>query len=118
MSPDVSKRKGNIMSWIYLLIAIFFEVGWATGLKFSDSMSLAKPAATAFTLFSMVASVVFLALSLKQIPLGTAYAIWTGSGAVMVAVFGMVFFNEPVFALRILFLFLIISGVTGLKFVS
>lgn len=106
------------MSWLYLLTAIFFEAGWAIGLKYSDSLSLAKPGATAFTVFSMVASVVFLALAVKQIPIGTAYAIWTGSGAVIVAVFGMLFFNEPVFALRILFLFLIIAGVTGLKFVS
>ena len=106
------------MSWVYLLTAIFFEVAWAIGLKFSGSLSLAKPAATAFTVFSMVASVFFLALAVKQIPIGTAYAVWTGSGAVGVAILGMILFNEPVFALRILFLFLIISGVAGLKLVS
>lgn len=106
------------MSWFYLLAAIFFEVGWAVGLKFSDSLSLSKPIPTVFTVFSMVASVVFLALAVKQIPLGTAYAVWTGSGAVCVAIFGMIFFSEPVFASRIVFLFLIISGVVGLKIVS
>lgn len=110
--------KDHIMSWIYLFVAIIFEVGWAVGLKFSDSLSLSKPVPTSITVFSMVASVVFLALAVKEIPIGTAYAIWTGSGAVCVAVFGMIFFNEPVFALRIIFLFLIISGVVGLKIVS
>ncbi len=106
------------MAWIYLLIAIFFEVAWALGLKFSDSLSLSKPGITGFTVFSMIASVFFLAIAVKQLPLGTAYAIWTGSGAVCVAIFGIIFFNEPVFASRLIFLFLIVTGVVGLKMVS
>lgn len=106
------------MAWLYLAVAIFFEVGWAIGLKFSNSLSLQKPFATSFTIFSMIASVVFLAMAVKKIPIGTAYALWTGSGAVFIAIFGIIFFNEPVFLARIIFLLLIISGLVGLKLVS
>lgn len=104
------------MSWIYLIIAIVFEAGWAVGLKLSDS--LAKPVPAIFTVIAMIASVVFLALAVKEIPIGTAYAIWTGAGAVCVAIFGIFLFNEPVFFSRLFFLFLIIAGVVGLKIVS
>lgn len=104
------------MHWFYLFIAIIFEAGWAVGLKLSDSLT--KPLPAFLTIIAMIASVFFLAIAVKEIPIGTAYAIWTGAGAVCVAIFGMIFFNEPVFFARLFFLFLIISGVVGLKVVS
>ena len=104
------------MHWIYLLIAGLFEVGWATGLKFSHGFSQAIP--SILTIIGMIASFYFLSLALKNLPLGTAYAIWTGIGTIGTVIFGILLFKEPVDTVRILCILLIISGITGLKLIS
>lgn len=104
------------MGWIYILIASVFEISWAVGLKYSEGFSHLR--ASIFTIITMILSYVFLALGVKQIPVGTAYAVWTGIGAVGVAFYGMCFFNESREVLRILFILLIITGVIGLRLTS
>jgi quaternary ammonium compound-resistance protein SugE len=104
------------MGWVYILIAAVFEISWAVGLKYSDGFTQLK--ASIFTVITMILSYIFLALGVKQIPVGTAYAVWTGIGAVGVAVYGMIYFSESKEVLRILFILLIISGVIGLRLTS
>lgn len=104
------------MHWIYLLIAGLFEVGWAIGLKFSHGFSQVIP--SILTIIGMIASFYFLSLALKNLPLGTAYAIWTGIGTIGTVIFGILLFKEPVDTVRILCILLIISGITGLKLIS
>jgi quaternary ammonium compound-resistance protein SugE len=104
------------MAWFYILIAAVFEISWAIGLKYSDGFTNLK--ASIFTVITMILSYVFLAMGVKQIPVGTAYAVWTGIGAVGVAVYGMIYFNESREVLRILFILLIVTGVIGLRLTS
>jgi quaternary ammonium compound-resistance protein SugE len=104
------------MAWFYLSMAGVFEIAWAIGLKYSDGFS--KPLAGALTLISMGVSVWFLAIAMKTIPVGTAYAVWTGIGAVGVAILGMVLFGESREILRVACLFLIIAGIIGLKLLA
>jgi quaternary ammonium compound-resistance protein SugE len=101
------------MPWIYILIASIFEICWAIGLKYSDGFTQLK--AGIFTVITMVLSYVFLALGVKHLPIGTAYAVWTGIGAFGTAVYGMIYFNEPRELIRIFFIFLIITGIIGLR---
>lgn len=102
------------MAWVQLLIAAAFEIAWALGLKFSGGFTRFWP--SVFTILAMVISLVFLALAVRTIPIGTGYAVWTGIGAVGTAILGMVIFAEPATAWRITCLLLIIGGVIGLKF--
>ena len=104
------------MAWAYLTVAGLFEIGWAVGLKYSDGFS--KPFPSLLTILAMILSVWLLALAMKTIPVGTAYAVWTGIGAIGVAVLGMVLFGESREILRLICLFLIITGIIGLKLVS
>jgi len=104
------------MNWIYIFIASIFEISWAVGLKYSDGFKNLK--ATIFTVITMILSYVFLALGARQIPIGTAYAVWTGIGAFGTAVYGIFYFNEPREFLRVFFLFVIIIGIIGLKLTS
>ncbi len=104
------------MAWVYLGVAGLFEIGWAIGLKYSDGFS--KPLPSFLTVVAMGFSLWLLAVAMKTIPVGTAYAVWTGIGAVGVAVLGMVLFGESREILRVLCLFLIIAGIVGLKVVS
>jgi len=104
------------MAWVYLGVAGLFEIGWAIGLKYSDGFS--KPLPSFLTVVAMAFSLWLLAVAMRTIPVGTAYAVWTGIGAVGVAVLGMVLFGESREILRILCLFLIIAGIVGLKVVS
>lgn len=104
------------MAWVYLTVAGLFEVGWAIGLKYSDGFS--KPLPSILTAVAMAISLWLLSLAMKSIPVGTAYAVWTGIGAVGVAVLGMVLFGESREILRVVCLFLIVAGIVGLKFVS
>ncbi|WP_302467800.1 DMT family transporter [Pontibacter liquoris] len=104
------------MAWVYLLLAGICEIGWAFGLKYSEGFT--KPLVSIVTVVVMILSFVLLAQAMKQLPLGTAYATWTGIGAAGTAILGMVFLNEPRDLLRILCLLLIIAGVLGLKFLS
>ena len=104
------------MAWIYLIIAGFFECGWALGLKYAEGFSKLRP--SIFTVMAMAASFLFLSLAVKTIPVGTAYAVWTGIGAVCVAVVGIILFDEPRDLARIVCIFLIVIGVVGLKIFS
>ena len=104
------------MAWTYLAVAGLFEIGWAIGLKYSDGFS--RPVASLLTVVAMGFSVWFLSIAMKAIPVGTAYAVWTGIGAVGVAILGMVLFGESREFMRLVCLFLIIAGIIGLKVVS
>ena len=102
------------MGWIYLLIAAVFEVGWPLGLKMA-SVSSAKVLWIIFAIIVMGLSGVFLYLAQKEIPVGTAYAIWTGIGASCTFLIGVLFFHDTLSVLRVFALFLIIAGVIMLK---
>lgn len=104
------------MAWLILFIAGLFEVGWAIGLKYTEGFTRLLP--SLFTLVSMGISVGLLGLALKSLPVGTAYAVWTGIGTVGTAILGMVLLGEPAGALRLLCIGLIVAGIVGLKLVS
>jgi len=104
------------MAWLFLTIAGIFEVVWAVGLKYSEGFSRLVP--SVITVVSMFVSFYFLSLALKSLPIGTAYAIWTGIGALGTVIFGMILLGEPRDVLRICFLLLIIGGIIGLKATS
>ena len=104
------------MSWLLLLLAGLFEVAWAIGLKYTDGFS--RPLPTLLTLIAMAVSVLLLAMAVKQLPLGAAYAVWTGIGAVGTVLMGIWLFNEPATLARVLCLLLIIVGILGLKFIG
>ena len=104
------------MAWAWLAVAGLFEIGWAIGLKYSDGFS--KPVPSLLTAVAMVLSIWLLSIAMRTIPVGTAYAVWTGIGAIGVAVLGMVLFGESREFLRLICLFLIIAGIIGLKLVS
>ncbi len=101
------------MPWVYLLTAAVFEIVWAIGLKYTEGFKRLVP--SAITLAAMYASFYFLAMAVKTLPIGTAYAVWTGIGALGTAVFGMIFFNESRDLLRLASIGLILLGVVGLK---
>jgi quaternary ammonium compound-resistance protein SugE len=101
------------MGWIYLLFAGLFEIGWALGLKLSDGFT--RPWPTALTAAALVLSMGLLGLALRTLPLGTAYAIWTGIGAVGIAIVGMIWFGDGVTLPRIVCISLIVAGIVGLK---
>ncbi|OAJ71550.1 molecular chaperone [Methylobacillus sp. MM3] len=104
------------MDWIILFIAGLFETVWAIGLKYTDGFTRLWPSVG--TLVAMIISVVLLAYAMKSLPVGTAYAVWTGIGAVGTVILGIVLFSEPVNFGRVLSIALIIAGIVGLKFVS
>ncbi len=104
------------MSWIYLFIAGLFEIVWAVTLKYTEGFT--KLAPSALTLLAMGVSIYFLAIALKNLPIGTAYAVWTGIGAVGTALIGIFFLQESASLPRLFFLALIFTGILGLKFVS
>ena len=104
------------MAWTYLTVAGLFEIGWAIGLKYSDGFS--KPVPSLLTVVAMAFSIWLLSIAMRTIPVGTAYAVWTGIGATGVAILGMVLFGESREVLRVICLFLIIAGIIGLKLVS
>jgi quaternary ammonium compound-resistance protein SugE len=104
------------MSWILLVIAGLFEVAWAVGLKYTDGFSRLLP--SVLTVLAMVCSVVLLGLAMKQLPVGTAYAVWTGIGTVGTALLGIWLLGDPASLLRLLCLAMIAAGIIGLKLVS
>lgn len=104
------------MAWIYLTVAGLFEIGWAIGLKYTDGFTRLLP--SLWTVASMILSIVLLGLALKTLPVGTAYAVWTGIGAVGTAILGIYLFSEPATALRLMCIGLILSGIVGLKLVT
>ena len=101
------------MGWLWLFMAGLFEIGWAVGLKYTDGFSRWLP--TALTLAAMVVSVALLGLALKTLPLGTAYAVWTGIGSVGTVILGIMLFGEPATAVRLGCIGLILAGIVGLK---
>ncbi|AOE78623.1 MULTISPECIES: quaternary ammonium compound efflux SMR transporter SugE [Pseudomonas] len=101
------------MSWVILFFAGLFEVGWAVGLKYTDGFS--KPLPTALTIVAMAISLGLLGLAMKELPLGTAYAIWTGVGAVGTVIAGIILFGESMALFRLASVALIICGLIGLK---
>jgi len=104
------------MNWVLLCIAGFLEVGWAVGMKYSHGFTRLCP--SVFTLLTMIASFGCLALSMRSLPLGTAYAIWTGIGTIGTAIVGMILFGESASFLRILCLGFIVAGILGLKLLA
>ena len=101
------------MSWIILFFAGLFEVGWAVGLKYTEGFS--KPLPTVLTALAMLVSLGLLGLAMKHLPLGTAYAVWTGIGAVGAAITGILLLGESASPARLLSLGLIVAGIIGLK---
>ncbi len=104
------------MAWIYLVGAGLFECGWAIGLKYTDGFTKLTP--SLLTVSAMGISFWLLSAAMKTIPIGTAYAIWTGIGAVGVAILGMLLFGESRDVMRVICLLFIVSGIVGLKLVS
>ena len=104
------------MAWLYLFVAGLFEVGWAIGLKYTQGFTRLVP--TLFTGISMVVSLGLLGLALKSLPVGTAYAVWSGIGTIGTAILGIALLGEPAGALRLACIGLIVVGIVGLKLVS
>jgi quaternary ammonium compound-resistance protein SugE len=101
------------MTWVILVVAGLFEIGWAIGLKYTDGLTRFWP--TVGTCLSMIISVVLLGIAMKALPVGTAYAVWTGIGAVGTVLLGIALFDEPLTVARMLCVCLIIGGIIGLK---
>lgn len=104
------------MAWVILFVAGLFEVGWAIGLKYSDGFT--KPVASTATVIAMIVSVVLLGYAMKSLPVGTAYSVWVGIGAIGTVVLGIFLFDEPAGVFRMVSVGLIIAGVIGLKFAT
>ena len=104
------------MAWIWLTVAGLLEIVWALGLKYTEGFTRLWP--SAITLAAMAASVYCLAVAVRSIPIGTGYAVWTGIGAVGVAIAGMVLFGESRELLRIASILFIVAGIAGLKVLS
>lgn len=104
------------MAWFYLLIAGLLEIGWAIGLKYTDGFSRLWP--SVWTVAAMIFSLGFLGLALKSLPVGTAYAVWTGIGAIGTVILGIYLFQEPATAARLACIGLILAGIVGLKLVT
>lgn len=101
------------MTWIILLLAGLLEVVWAVGLKYTEGFTKLLP--SALTLAAMAGSVGMLGLALRTLPLGTAYAIWTGIGTVGTVIYGIVMLNEPASVMRLMCIAMIVGGIIGLK---
>jgi quaternary ammonium compound-resistance protein SugE len=104
------------MPWILLIVAGAFEVGWAIGLKYTEGFT--RPLPTLLTVLSMIVSLGLLGLALRDLPVGTAYAVWTGVGAVGTAALGIALFGDPATVGRLACIGLIVAGIAGLKLVS
>jgi quaternary ammonium compound-resistance protein SugE len=104
------------MPWFLLIVAGLFEVGWAIGLKYTEGFT--KPVPTVLTVLSMIVSLYLLGLALRDLPVGTAYAVWTGVGAVGTAALGIALLGDPATIGRLACIGLIVAGIGGLKLVS
>ncbi|WP_407164827.1 quaternary ammonium compound efflux SMR transporter SugE [Bradyrhizobium sp. ORS 111] len=104
------------MAWAILFTAGLLEIGWAIGLKYTDGFSRLVP--SALTLAAMAGSIILLGIALKTLPIGTAYAVWTGIGAVGTAALGIILLGEPATAMRLASIALIVAGIIGLKLVG
>ena len=104
------------MAWVILFVAGLLEIGWAVGLKYTEGFTRLWP--TVATAVALVASMSLLGLAVRTLPLGTAYAVWTGIGTVGTAVLGIVLFREPATVIRLVCIGLIVTGIIGLKFAT
>ncbi|HET8609037.1 MAG TPA: quaternary ammonium compound efflux SMR transporter SugE [Burkholderiales bacterium] len=104
------------MSWLVLFLAGLFEIGWAIGLKYTEGFTRLWP--SLWTVAAMAISVALLGIAVRQLPIGTAYAVWTGIGAVGTVILGIVLFGDPASAARLICVALIIAGILGLKLVA
>ena len=104
------------MAWLWLVLAGLLEIVWAIGLKYTDGFTRVVP--TALTIGAMVVSIVLLGIALRELPVGTGYAVWTGIGTVGTAILGMMLFQEPATAFRLASIGLIVAGIVGLKLVT
>ncbi|ESQ76246.1 multidrug efflux SMR transporter [Asticcacaulis sp. AC402] len=104
---------GLTPAWIYLIIAGLLEICWAIGLKYSHGFT--KPVASVFTIITLALSMFLLAKAAQTLPIGTAYAVWVGIGALGAAILGMVLFHEAVTPLRVVFLAMLVTAIIGLK---
>ena len=104
------------LPWLVLFVAGLVEIGWAIGLKYTEGFSKLVP--SVLTAAAMLISIVLLGLALKTLPVGTAYAVWTGVGAVGTAILGIVLFGDPATVARLACIGLIVAGIVGLKLVS
>jgi quaternary ammonium compound-resistance protein SugE len=104
------------MAWIYLIFAGLLEIVWAVGLKYTEGFTRLWPSVV--TGIAMIASMGLLAFAVRTLPIGTAYAVWTGIGTVGAVLFGILFLSEPTNALRLLCLTMIVAGIVGLKLLS
>lgn len=104
------------MSWLILFLAGLLEVAWAVGLKYTDGFT--RPVPTVLTVLAMVASIALLGLALRTLPLGTAYAVWTGIGTIGTVIFGIFVLNESTSVARIGCILLIVAGIVGLKIMA
>ena len=104
------------MAWLYLILAGLFEIGWAIGLKYTQGFTRLWP--TLGTVGAMVISVGLLGVAMRELPVGTAYAVWTGIGAVGTVILGIVLFGDPANAPRLVCVGLIVAGILGLKLTS
>ena len=104
------------MAWTFLFFAGLFEIGWAIGLKYTEGFSRLLP--SVWTIASMIISLALLGFALKDLPVGTAYAVWTGIGTIGTALLGIALFGEPATAMRLACIGLILSGIIGLKLVT
>jgi quaternary ammonium compound-resistance protein SugE len=111
-----SRLMGTGMAWLYLFVAGLFEMAWAIGLKYTEGFSRLVP--SVLTVAAMILSLALLGLALKTLPVGTAYAVWTGIGAVGTAALGIYLFGEPATAARLASMGLIVAGIVGLKLVT
>jgi quaternary ammonium compound-resistance protein SugE len=104
------------MAWVILVVAGLFEIGWAIGLKYTEGFTRVWP--TVWTVLAMIASFWLLGIAMKSLPVGTAYSVWVGFGAVGTVILGIVLFGEPANAGRLISIALIIAGIIGLKLAS
>lgn len=104
------------MSWVILIFAGIFEIVWAVGIKYADGLTKIWP--SAITIAGMIISFYLLSIAIRHIPLGTAYAVWTGIGTIGTVLYGMIFFKEPADIWRILCIMLIVCGITGLRILT
>lgn len=104
------------MAWVYLAIAGVFEMGWAIGLKYTEGFT--RPMPTILTIGAMIISIALLGIALRDLPVGTGYAVWTGIGTVGTAILGMYLFGDPATVARLASIALIIAGIAGLKLLS
>ena len=113
---EITRLMGTGMAWLYLFVAGLFEMAWAIGLKYTEGFSRLVP--SLLTVASMILSLALLGLALKTLPVGTAYAVWTGIGAVGTAALGIYLFGEPATVARLASMGLIVAGIVGLKLVT